>query len=256
MDWLKRQLGLSGESGERRRLLVPEDVRVYAIGDIHGRADLLEQLFEQLKADISDKNFRRLYIVFLGDYIDRGFESKRVIDLLLNQKWGNLRAVFLKGNHEQTMLDFLTKPEIGAQWVEFGGRETLNSYGVKPSEVLQDASAWQVVSEQLKENLPETHLHFLSGLQTYFELGNCYFVHAGVDPTKRLDDQTDEDRLWIRDNFLSSERKLSKVIIHGHSPEENPVWDGRRIGVDTGAYITNRLSAARIQGGNVKFFTT
>ena len=249
-------MGMDGPDIAVPKSLLPDGVRAYAIGDIHGRADLLEKLFNLLRSDIMDREFKSLYFVFMGDYIDRGFHSRAVIDLLLKQDWGSLKAVFLKGNHEQTLLDFLKSPEVGPQWIGFGGRETLISYGVKVPDQKSDLAAWEVASKELRERMPERHLKFLNQLNLHFELGNCYFVHAGVDPQRDLDDQTDQDRMWIRDRFIGSTKKLSKVIVHGHSPEDKPVWDGRRIGVDTGAYITNRLTAARIQGTDIEFFST
>ncbi|MAP95529.1 MAG: hypothetical protein CMK07_11310 [Ponticaulis sp.] len=256
MNWTTKFFGSSGAGTASQMPLLPDGVLVYAIGDIHGRVDLLKKLFALIKTDILSSDFKTVYFVFLGDYIDRGFQSKQVIDHLLDQDWGDLKAVFLKGNHEQTMLDFLTRPEIGPQWIEYGGLETLNSYGIKPPDQRADLSAWGRVSSELSARLPKTHLEFLENLHSCFELGECYFVHAGVDPSRPLDSQSDEDRLWIRDRFLGSTKKHTKVIVHGHTPEDRPVWNGRRIGVDTGAYITNRLTAAKIQGYNIEFIAT
>ena len=244
------------ETKTDQQALLEDGVCVYAIGDIHGRCDLLDRLFTLLREDILKGGFSSLYFVFLGDYIDRGFQSRQVLDLLISQHWGQLNAVFLKGNHEQTMLDFLTAPDVGPQWVEYGGRETLLSYGVQVPEQKSDMVAWERASADLNRALPETHRSFLNSLRSEFQLGECYFVHAGVDPGRPLLEQTDEDRLWIRDKFLSSGKKMEKVIVHGHTPEEYPVWNGRRIGVDTGAYITNRLTAARIENSTVDFIST
>lgn len=244
------------ETKSVKRELLAEGVRVYAIGDIHGRCDLLDRLFALLYEDISKGGFSSLYFVFLGDYIDRGYQSRQVLDRLISQQWGKLNAVFLKGNHEQTLLDFLDSPDVGPQWTEYGGRETLNSYGISVPEQKSDIAAWERTSEKLKDAMPESHLSFLRSLRSEFQLGGCYFVHAGVNPDKSLANQTDEDRLWIRDRFTSNSKQMAKVIVHGHTPEERPIWDGRRIGVDTGAYITNCLTAAKINKNSVDFIST
>lgn len=255
MRWLDKILKKPARL-TRRLSLLPDGVCAYAIGDVHGRADLLERLLELVKLDVAKGGFSQGYIVFLGDYIDRGFQSKKVLDLILDQNWGDIKTVFLLGNHEQTMLDFLRSPDVGMQWAEYGGLETLNSYTVQAPQQKQDIVAWEQTMLELQQALPSSHLDFLQNLRSSFELGNCFFVHAGIDPAKSLDMQTDDDLLWIRDKFLASKKTFEKVIVHGHTPEDAPVWNGRRIGADTGAYITNRLTAARICGNQVDFLST
>lgn len=249
---------LKGSKSKRAKdaPLLPEGVRLYAIGDIHGRADLLEKLFAQLRADIKGGDFNQLHFVFLGDYIDRGFQSREVIEIILSQEWGALKPTFLLGNHEKTLLDFLDDPSVGPSWMEYGGRETLSSYGVELQNGGKGEASWRAASEGLRAALPVSHLNFLRSLKLSFVLGECYFVHAGVNPDRPVADQSEDDQLWIRDRFLESRKRLEKVIVHGHTPETSPVWDGRRIGVDTGAYITNRLTAVRIEGGGVDFIST
>ena len=238
--------------------LVEQGQLVYAIGDIHGRADLLNKIFDLIKVDFEREHegIDRVYLVFLGDYVDRGLQSKSVVDLIISQEWGDINAVFLRGNHEQTLLDFLENPQIGPQWLDYGGRETLMSYGVQMPRLRLNSGDWEDVCMEFRERLPANHLTFFRSLRTWFELGNCYFVHAGVDPSRSLEMQSDSDRMWIRDKFLDYDHPLDRVIVHGHTPEENPIWDGRRIGIDTGAYITNRLTAARIDSHAVKFLST
>ena len=252
MRWFSK-LRKSSSPPIERGSLVPEGVAVFAIGDIHGRLDLLERLMRRLVEEVRGLARVEVHFVFLGDYIDRGFSSKQVIDFLVKAEWGRVIPVFLKGNHEQVLLDFLERPDVGPRWIEYGGRETLSSYGISIPSDKSDVAAWGKTSEALSRAMPETHKAFLGSCRTWHEIGQCYFVHAGIDPTKPLSDQTDEDRLWIRDKFLFSPKKADMVIVHGHTPEDEPVWNGRRIGIDTGAYITNKLTAARIFGSHVEF---
>ena len=256
MGWLGKLMGASPGQDARRSGMVPDGAVVFAVGDIHGRFDLLQKLMTKLSGEVRQNQYEDVHLIFLGDYIDRGFDSKSVLDYLARMEWGRVKPVFLLGNHEQTMLDFLERPDVGARWIEYGGRGTLISYGVQVPENRADMAAWEAASAALKKAMPKSHVDFLKGLQSFHEFGNCYFVHAGIDPARSLSEQTDEDRLWIRDKFLSSSKKFEKVIVHGHTPEEQPTWNGRRIGVDTGAYITNTLTAVRICGSEVDFITT
>lgn len=256
MGWLNKLVGkASGSSGGADNLVRPETV-VFAVGDVHGRLDLLQKLMDDLHFRVEHEDQSDVRLVFLGDYIDRGFQSNAVLDYMTTADWGRMKPYFLKGNHEQTLLDFLERPDVGARWIEYGGRETLLSYGVPVPGNRADVSAWEATSEAFLDILPQSHLNFLVALKSCHQIDNCYFVHAGVDPASPLSMQTDEDRLWIRDKFLSSSKRLEKIIVHGHTPEEAPTWNGRRIGVDTGAYITNKLTAVRICGSVVDFIST
>jgi serine/threonine protein phosphatase 1 len=226
---------------------------IYAVGDIHGRFDLLERMLDRIAEDWSDTPAEaRSSIVFLGDYIDRGPDSYRVIDRLSFVK-ADPAVRFLMGNHEATMLRFLEDPLVGPRWCEFGGVETLLSYGVRLIPADDDEAGWQRCRDRLMERLPSRHLSFLQSLQLTFEAGDYLFVHAGVRPGRPLDAQSRDDLLWIRDDFLLSTRRLSKIVVHGHTPAPEPVWDQRRIGLDTGAYETGILTAARISGASVRF---
>ncbi len=237
--------------------LVPTGRRVYAVGDIHGRADLLVQLMQDLHEDVARGGFEgRPILVFLGDYIDRGFKSKDVIDVLLGDTMSPFETYFLKGNHEAAMLQFLTDPSIGPRWAEFGGAETLVSYGVRPPRTRTSAEEWAAASEALNEVLPPEHFHFLSNLDLSVRIGDYVFVHAGVRPGVPLDQQTEYDLLWIREDFLDDRRPLGAVIVHGHTPATRPYRDSRRIGVDTGAYLSGRLTAARFEHDGVEFIST
>ena len=239
-----------------RKAAVPEDTRVYAIGDIHGRADLLKQLMVKIEADAEAAPERRKVIVFLGDYVDRGFQSKDVIDFLLSDALGAYETRFLKGNHESALEMFLNDPDFGPEWARFGGAETIMSYGVQPPRARTSPDKWREACERLNTLMPKAHRHFLSELELYCELGDYLFVHAGLRPGRPLEQQAERDLLWIRDDFLNDPGLFDRMIVHGHTPIQAPHRDGRRIGVDTGAYLTGRLTAACLSGTNVSFIAT
>ncbi|MEM6625322.1 MAG: metallophosphoesterase [Pseudomonadota bacterium] len=236
---------------------VPDDVVVYAVGDIHGRAELLSLLLDQISEDIkTNAEEKRPLIVFLGDYIDRGYESKAVLDTLCYWNHDAFEARFLKGNHEAAMLQFLSDPAFGADWKRYGGVETLVSYGVKPPRANADMEEWARVRDEFEALLPREHLNLLHLLELRATIGDYEFVHAGVHPDKDLDVQVEEDLLWIRKTFLKDNRRLERVIVHGHTPETSPYRDHRRVGVDTGAYLTGKLTAARFESNDVRFLST
>lgn len=224
---------------------------IYAIGDIHGQLELLDQLLDIIAKDFAglSRNDRPV-LVFVGDYVDRGPMSKGVIDRLISLKATAGEAGFevrtLMGNHEQTMLSFMENPEAGTAWVEFGGGETLASYGVDRPPPRAEPSAWLEAQFQLQRRLPSTHLSFLRGLELSAVYGEYLFVHAGVRPGVPLDRQDPEDMMWIRGDFLSQPHRLDYVVVHGHTPEEEPFLGPDRINIDTGAYATGVLTAVRL----------
>jgi serine/threonine protein phosphatase 1 len=236
---------------------IPSGRRVYAVGDIHGRADLLIRLMQDLREDSARGEYEgRPILIFLGDYVDRGFQSKEVIDVLLSDIVSPFETYFLKGNHEAAMTQFLSDPSVGPRWAEYGGAETLVSYGVQPPRTRTSLEEWMQTSEALNAALPSEHLHFLSNLDLSVRIGDYLFVHAGVRPGVPLDQQTEQDLLWIREEFLGDRRGLDAVIVHGHTPEQRPHRDTRRVGLDTGAYLSGRLTAARFEHDRVEFIAT
>lgn len=237
--------------------VAPEGRRIYAVGDIHGRADLLTKLLKQLQADALGGNYKgQPILIFLGDYIDRGLQSKEVIDILLGELVSPFETYFLKGNHEAAMLQFLREPSAGPRWAEYGGAETLASYGVRTPRSRVAAEEWATASEDLNRVLPAEHLRFLARLQVSVRLGDYLFVHAGVRPGVDIDRQTEYDLLWIRDDFLNDSRPLGVTVVHGHTPATHPYKDARRVGLDTGAYLSGRLTAARFEQDKVDFIAT
>lgn len=248
LTWLKKAL-----SGVPDRPPLP-DHEIFAVGDIHGRVDLLRPLLEKVRAAATTA---RPDLIFLGDYIDRGPGSREVVDQLLDDGLRDrFQTVFLKGNHEATLLEFLKDPGVGPSWIQFGGGETLMSYGVRPPEFKGDEAGWADASRELRLRMPRSHKAFYEGLQLSVERGCYLFVHAGVDPSKPLEMQDESDLLWVREAFMEDTRALSRIIVHGHTPEAEPHHDHRRIGLDLGGYQTGRLASVRLHGADVSFITT
>ena len=226
-----------------------------AVGDVHGRADLLRQLVALSERRYGD----RARFVFLGDYVDRGPDSRAVIDELLTLRRRRPGSVFLKGNHEQAMLDFLAEPEEGIAWLEWGGRETLASYGVT-AELLGDHPAdrpWEA-RDALAERMPDRHFAFLMRLGLTHREGEYLFVHAGLDPERPIEDQRERDLLWIRDAFTrgGKGRFPGLTVVHGHTPVAKPENKSWRVNVDTGAVWSGRLTALVLEDGKRSFVST
>ncbi len=241
---------------EGKSAFVPSGRRVYAVGDIHGRADLLERLLDDLDEDLGEGTYEgRPILVFLGDYVDRGFQSKSVLDILLSERLSGYETYFLKGNHEAAMLQFLQDAGIGPRWAEYGGVETLVSYNVQPPRTRTNLEEWERASGQLNAAMSDAHKHFLLNLDLSVRIGDYLFVHAGVRPGVALDQQTERDLLWIREEFLQDRRECEAVIVHGHTPTSSPFRDSRRIGIDTGAYLSGKLTAVRLEKDKVEFLT-
>jgi serine/threonine protein phosphatase 1 len=223
---------------------------VYAIGDVHGRLDVLEPLLRDIAADVlATRPAERPLLVFLGDYVDRGPESCQVVDRVLGLiADGAFETVALKGNHEEALLQFLDDPAFAATWMEHGGGATLVSYGVQPAATRTDVEAWSKVRDAFDEALPARHRDFYQGLELIRIVGDYAFVHAGVRPGVAIEHQTERDLLWIRWEFLNDRGPFGKVIVHGHTPTEEPQVLPHRLGVDTGAYATGVLTAVRLYG--------
>jgi serine/threonine protein phosphatase 1 len=223
---------------------------IYAIGDVHGRLDLLAPLVGDIAQDAERATTAQPpMLVFLGDYVDRGPESKGVVELILELSASRAFEVrTLKGNHEEALLQFLDDPGFGAAWTEHGGAATLASYGVQPPAQRTDLEAWNNAREALRAVLPPEHRRFFEGLELMVTAGDYAFVHAGARPGVPLEAQSERDLLWIRQEFLEDRRRFEKVIVHGHTPLEEPQLTPVRLGLDTGAYATGVLTAIRLLG--------
>ena len=257
LPWMKRSEGPVAGVPEKREIVarVPEALRVYAVGDIHGRADLLDELHRMIQQDVSDWDGDRI-IVYLGDYIDRGMHNREVLDTLVHHPLPGFRSVHLIGNHEAVLLQFLQDAEIARDWLKFGGDSTLASYGVRLRADGVTIDSLLEAKATLQRNLPPEHLSFLRGLRLNYWISDYMFVHAGVRPGVPLDRQDGNDMIWIRNRFLKSRDDFGKVIVHGHTPMLAPEIRANRISIDTGAFFSGHLTALVLEGETRRFITT
>jgi serine/threonine protein phosphatase 1 len=240
-------------SGERSdpRASVPDDAFVAVVGDLHGRADLLADLWPKIEEAARRSASRHKTLVFLGDYVDRGSGTRELVDRLL-QGFDGFEAVFLKGNHDETLLRFLSDPSVGDVWRNFGGFDTLRSYGV----VHAPGQDWAETRKSFALAMPEAHIHFFKNLKLHVTIGDYLFVHAGIKPYVPLEEQTEQDLLWIREEFLDSRANFGRIVVHGHTPVREPVVKHNRIGIDTGAYMSGKLTALLLEGRERTFLAT
>lgn len=234
---------------------VPEGTIVYAIGDIHGRLDLLQKLEAMIERDAAGIDASRRLIICLGDFVDRGDDSYGVIEHLVQGAPGSFERICLIGNHESYFLRFFDDRTVAGAWLANGGRETLSSYGVPPPGFDIDGNSEEMQAE-LRTRVPESHLAFLQSLALSHREGDYLFVHAGVRPGVPIDRQDPDDLMWIREEFLADQRDFGAVVVHGHSIRPAPENLANRIGVDTGAYTTGRLSCVVLRGSERRFLST
>jgi serine/threonine protein phosphatase 1 len=226
-------------------------MRVYCVGDVHGRHDLLRQMAELVEADIDAPSFEHAVTVFVGDYVDRGLGSMQVVEQLARGEWPT-SIIALAGNHEDLLMAFLEDERVIEVWRSLGGLETLHSYGVNVG--LSSAGRdFRTVQAAFAARLPERHRKFLEGLKISTVIGDYFFCHAGVRPGVPLDRQNRNDLLTIRDTFLSSEVEHGKLVVHGHTPSVGPEIRPNRIGVDTAAYATGRLTCLVLEKNQRRF---
>ncbi|MBD8688169.1 MULTISPECIES: metallophosphoesterase [unclassified Rhizobium] len=224
---------------------------IYAIGDIHGCMDLLEAGEEKIINDIRNTG-RKGLVVTLGDYVDRGRKSSAVISHLSSPDVKPFRRIALCGNHDQAFLYAIEHPETIEEWLRFGGKETLLSYGIDIDHMRQRRQHMPlIIGRLLREAVPDEHINFLRNLPVSLKIGRYLFVHAGIRPGIALGDQSDEDLMWIREPFLSKGSGLPLTVIHGHTPSPAPFMSQSRIGIDTQAYSTGSLTILKIDGQNV-----
>ena len=242
------------------RASVPLGHRVYAIGDIHGRYDLLDELLRAIEVDDASRGGAHTVLVFLGDYVDRGPRSKQVIDRLIDGPLPGSEAHFLKGNHEVMLQNFLRDPLEREIWVRNGGSEALLSYGVEPSLVRLaakgNAHALLACAVELAEGMGDKHLSFLAHLEYWIRIGGYIFVHAGIRPGLPMEKQSPDDLLWIRSEFLTWRGDHEAVIVHGHTPVKSIENLENRIDIDTMAWKSGRLTAVGLEGEDRWFLST
>jgi serine/threonine protein phosphatase 1 len=250
-----RRGGGRGEAAPRKVAAVPDGRRIYAIGDIHGRRDLLTQLHDAIAVDARSAANLDKVCIYIGDYVDRGADSRGVIDLLLSAPLPGFRTVHLLGNHEDILLRFLEDPTVAPLWIANGGDATLYSYGVD-WRVHTQADDLEALRHALRAAVPANHLKFLRGLALSHAEGDYMFVHAGIRPGRELAQQDAADLIWIREEFLSSQADHGRVVVHGHSISAQPELRDNRIGIDTGAFATGKLTSLVLEGGTRRFLQT
>lgn len=221
--------------------------RVYAIGDIHGCLAPLRSLHELILAHANARPPARKTLAYLGDYVDRGVDSRAVLDLLTATPLAGFDHVFLKGNHEHELLRFLAEGD-NPRWLKYGGTETVYSYGAKPPDTPNDSDGLLKARVELASKIPPGHLRFLTSLKSYYVDGDYLFVHAGMKPGVPLDKQSEADLLGIRDEFLNSTAAFEKIVVHGHSVSYQVEFRDNRIGIDTGAFASGHLTCLVLEG--------
>jgi serine/threonine protein phosphatase 1 len=228
--------------------------RLYVIGDIHGRSDLLDRMIAAISRDLEANPIAQSLTVTLGDYIDRGPDSRGVLDRLITNPFPT-KFIALKGNHELMFESFLRDPSVADEWRRFGGLETLASYGI-PVGSLMLGKDYDQAAEALKAAVPRSHMEFIGALRTSLLVGRYFLCHAGIRPGIPLELQSADDLLWIRAPFLGSRADFGKIVVHGHSPAERPEVLPNRINIDTGAYMTNRLTCVALGSEPMRFLST
>ena len=229
-------------------------MNIFAIGDIHG---CLKQLISLQDKIFKDSNFNKDQdaLLYLGDYIDRGNQSKDVINHILKLQNEGFKSFFLMGNHEQVMFDFLfNKINNLHYWLNLGADKTLKSYGIEVAEFIKDGLEENIIAKlrnSFLKKINEKHVNFFKNLKLFHTWGDYFFVHAGIDPKKTLEEQTKQDFLWSRSKeFYDKNFKFSKIIVHGHTPEENIINFQYRINIDTGCFFSGKLSCVCLNDVN------
>lgn len=246
---------LFGTGQPRAPFATPPGTRAYAIGDVHGRLDLLSALMVKIETDSAQRPCPREYVVFLGDLIDRGPDSRGVIDYLLRARETLPGPIFLAGNHEEMLLRILGKDGGQlAEWLSFGGQQCVESYGIDAAALLtlpKDSA-----QARIRAAIPPAHLDFIASFGDSFLLGDYLFVHAGIRPGVAIEEQTIADLHWIREDFLSSPARYPYLVVHGHTISTVPDERANRIGIDTGAYNSGILTALCVEGTERRYITT
>ena len=260
---LRKIFGLSSASEETTALLhietpkIPDGTFVYVIGDIHGCLDLLVNIHDQIAADAARQppGVKR-QVVYLGDYIDRGPDSRGVVDLLISEPLQGCERIFLKGNHESEMEAFIADPKPNHLWTQYGGMETALSYDVRIRAQVSAADRMLELRDRLVESISPAHKNFFANLRMSYEIGDYFMTHAGVRPELPLALQNPADLLWIREPFLSYPGPFEKIVIHGHTVTPQPITLPNQIGIDTGAYHSGKLTCLVLEGDQRRFLST
>ncbi len=231
---------------------LPDGLRVYAIGDVHGRADCLSELLSAIDADQAENPVEKARIILLGDYTDRGPASRRVIETLVSRS-GDSNFVCLRGNHDEWFFKFLSDPDEGDGFLHWGGMQTLDSYGV---DISGDHRSNAELSRELARLVPPDHRRFLGRLKHWHVEGDFFFCHAGVRPSIPLEYQDPHDLMWIRGEFHAHKGSFGKVVVHGHTPQDSVDFRPNRINIDTRAYDTGILTCLVLEGSQSRLIQT
>jgi serine/threonine protein phosphatase 1 len=243
---------------KHKRELLSDDTLIVAIGDIHGDFNELINLLAQLQEKFDgDSTYSTKEIVFLGDYVDRGMQSKQVLDFLIEDDFlPDWQKIYLAGNHEKLVLKAINERDYYI-WLKLaGGRQTIASYDVDVTNEDAKDSENEAMLERFCKIFPATHKAFLESLTLSHTKGEYFFAHAGINPKASLTTQREEDLLWIRKPFLTSKKRFGKTIIHGHTPVSRPEIKANRIGIDTGCARGGFLTCVILTKGEVNFLST
>jgi len=242
---LTKLRNLFGPKAPARLPAIPHGERVYAIGDIHGRLDLFEELIRHIEADDAARRPVRTTVILLGDLVDRGPDSAGVIARA--REWGTQRRVtYIMGNHEEMFIASLNKVDALRGFLKFGGRETILSYGID-AQTLADAD-YETLQQLMRDHVPDADIAFLDGFDKLVRIGDYVFVHAGIRPEAPLELQLSHDCRWIREPFLSHAGEFPGFVIHGHTVTDDPDVRHNRTGIDTGAFMSGKLTAIGLEG--------
>ncbi|MBP1843497.1 serine/threonine protein phosphatase 1 [Rhizobium petrolearium] len=252
IDWFSRRGAESPSSPKRRRIdlgSTSPSYPIYVIGDVHGCVDELKAAETRIIADMQATK-RTGLVILLGDYVDRGPSSRHVLEHLIRPSELGLKRLPLCGNHDDIFAKFLREPELYSDWLSLGGEQTLISYGIDLHHLRARGRGRSAeLSDLLAEAIPASHRQFLADLPVCLSIGELLFVHAGIRPGIPLDEQHDEDMLWIREPFLTEGPRLPLLVVHGHTPQPDLDLGPGRIGIDTGAYYTGKLTILKIDEG-------
>lgn len=247
MSILKKLSSLRKRVLGTRQGTIPAGERIYAIGDIHGRLDLLDDLLIRIAADDQSRPEAQTTLIFLGDLVDRGPQSAQVVERVRSLASTETGVRLLLGNHEEVFLKALSGDiDTLRFFTKIGGKETIISYGITPTEY--DQLDYSELADAFRSHVPAAHRTFLEGAEDMIIIGDYVFVHAGIRPQTSLTDQKAKDLRWIREDFLRHEGPLERIVVHGHTISEEIEWAESRIGLDTGAYMSGRLSALALEG--------
>lgn len=243
--------GLSG-AGDPKPPHGKDGARAYAIGDVHGCLELLDQLLAKIEEDLKRSPIERAFLILLGDLIDRGPDSAGVIERLRQYRHPVLRPIFLTGNHEEYFLRVLDcERGVLDSWLDYGGKECVASYGLSPDHLVSLPEDQAL--ELLRSKVPVEHRRFLEGFGDTFRFGDYLFVHAGIRPGLAVEEQSRTDLRWIREPFLNDVADHGFVVVHGHTIGDEVVERPNRVGIDTGAYRTGILTCLVVDGAERRY---